>query len=183
MPSNRHNKIMAFWIGAFIFTSLANGSLYGDEPQNDPIERTRDVGPITKIEPFSQGDMHRLQQKTAIKRDNVEKISITSKHKNLELEQRFREKWEEIESYERVNQKRAARSHTINYGGDHPFELLKRRRMKETVKYDLSGKEDDMILNNGHERKLSPWSPNSVYEPLRIHIDIEFMSLIDEGRY
>lgn len=70
-------------------------------------------------------------------------------------------------------------SKPIEYGDDHPFEVLRRRRMKETFGHNFTDEE-----NSEHKlflrRQLAPWDRNSVFRPIRIHTDTKFLALVSE---
>ncbi len=70
-------------------------------------------------------------------------------------------------------------SKPIEYGDDHPFEVLRRRRLRESTGHnftDEDNKEHKLFLR----RHLAPWDRNSVYRPVRIHLDTKFLALVND---
>lgn len=92
----------------------------------------------------------------------------------------FQQQWVKIESFERENYQRAAQSHRVDYGGNHPYEVLERRRLKNSEGYDFTEAEDEEF-HVYHQRNLSPWSVNSVYQSLRIHFDTTFIEIMQDS--
>eukprot|EP00554_Chaetoceros_debilis_P014309 CAMPEP_0194124942 /NCGR_PEP_ID=MMETSP0150-20130528/59201_1 /TAXON_ID=122233 /ORGANISM="Chaetoceros debilis, Strain MM31A-1" /LENGTH=2931 /DNA_ID=CAMNT_0038818727 /DNA_START=94 /DNA_END=8886 /DNA_ORIENTATION=- len=97
-----------------------------------------------------------------------------SEHKNLV---HFIEKWDKGRSYENNGEQ-----HVVNYGGQHPFEIMQRRRLRESEGYIFSD-DEEKSYRHFHQRHLTPWLPNSEYQSLRIHVDTAFMDLIDDEQF
>ena len=68
-------------------------------------------------------------------------------------------------------------SKPVDYGDNHPYEVLRRRRMREASGSSLSS-EDEEEFQSFLDRHLSPWDPNSEYKPIRIHMDTNYLGLV-----
>lgn len=87
----------------------------------------------------------------------------------------FEQKWLEAEEFERNTYERYAKSHKVDYGGNHPFEILERRRLKTN-----HNGTDGNTHYEVRERELTPWSPTSIYKPIRMHFDTVYLDSMPE---
>ena len=91
----------------------------------------------------------------------------------------FEDRWSDIESFEKEKHMRAAQSHHVEYGGNHPFEILEKRRLHQSIT-------DNSIrtLDDSDERQLSPWSSNAVLKPIRLYFDTTYIEVMkDSAQY
>lgn len=95
-----------------------------------------------------------------------------------QLKSHFEQTYLEAHHFERQNYVRMTESHKVDYGGNHPFEILERRRLKQSEGYTFTETEEAEFHTN-HTRNLSPWSPDSVYKTLRVHFDTTYLEVME----
>ena len=87
----------------------------------------------------------------------------------------FEERWFHGHHFEKESYNRFAKSHSVDYGGNHPFEVLERRRLLER----------NQTLEVTDNRSLqNPWAEDAVYYPLRITFDMTYLQVMkDNAKY
>ena len=71
-------------------------------------------------------------------------------------------------------------SNPVDYGDNHPFDIIRRRSLAKTNGRKLST-EENQEFQSFYKRHLSPWSDSSEYKPIRIHLDTNFLILEKEN--
>lgn len=69
----------------------------------------------------------------------------------------------------------------VDYGEEHPFEVLRRRRtIENSGEVSNISAEEEEGYQRFLKRHLSPWDANSDYRPIRIHLDTAFLVLAEK---
>ena len=94
----------------------------------------------------------------------------TNENTENQLIHRFAKKWNDSELHEMTHRDRYATSHTVDYGGSHPYEIMERRRKLSS--HNISSVNND---DTHRELKLAPWRQGAEYKHIRITLDTKYL--------